>query len=215
MMRVCPALIVAALAIPSTAAAHIAMTFPTPRTDSLKTGPCGASGSTRGTDVTELPPGATITVTWTEPVDHESHFRISFDEDGEDFTVPDDFMDFSKTENVLVDDILDNGPPFSQSITLPDVECDHCTLQLTQMMYDKPPYGDGNDIYYQCADVTLRAGATVPDPPAGDDDPADDPTDPDSGHSSTTTGGCSTTGSPAGIPVILGAVAALTRRRRK
>jgi hypothetical protein len=38
------------------------------------------------------------------------------------------------------------------------------------MMTDKPPYGDGNDIYFQCADIALRSGTDPgPDPdPAGD-----------------------------------------------
>ena len=46
-----------------------------------------------------------------------------------------------------------------EQVTLPDVECERCTLQLIQVMTDKAPYGDGNDLYYQCADLALRADA--------------------------------------------------------
>jgi hypothetical protein len=49
-------------------------------------------------------------------------------------------------------------------VTLPDLVCDNCTLQVIQVMYDKPPYTTpGNDIYYQCADLVLRVGGAPPD----------------------------------------------------
>jgi hypothetical protein len=66
---------------------------------------------------------------------------------------------------VLLDGIEDDPPTYplySVSITLPDVECDNCTLQLIQVMYDKVSNGFGNDdIYYQCADLVLRRGDTA------------------------------------------------------
>src|SRR5258706_15682682 len=68
----------------STASAHIAMTYPAPRTSALKTGPCGAAGSTRGTTVTTFDPGQTITVEWDETVAHPGHYRIAFDDNGDD-----------------------------------------------------------------------------------------------------------------------------------
>jgi hypothetical protein len=41
-------------------------------------------------------------------------------------------------------------------LTLPSVECENCTIQLIQMMTDKPPYAVGtDDIYYNCLDVRL------------------------------------------------------------
>jgi hypothetical protein len=97
------------------------------------------------------------------------HYRISFDDDGQDFTVPNDFMDFTQTTNVLVENIADRaGGAYTQMIQLPSTPCENCTLQLFQMMYDKAPYGDGNDIYYQCADIALRVGAGPgPGPDAG------------------------------------------------
>lgn len=162
--------------------AHLNLTFPPPRTTSLKSGPCGAQGSTRGTAVSTFLPGQTITVTWDEFVDHPGHFRIAFDDEGDDiFVDPQGFDDVSGGPGVLLDGIADRsgGGVYSQEITLPDIECDNCTLQVIQVMSDKAPYGDGNDMYYQCADLVLSADAepdenpmpaTTAEPPVEPDD---------------------------------------------
>lgn len=185
-------LVVASLLISGTASAHIAMTVPAPRTAEQKTGPCGAAGSTRGTNVTTFAPGETITVEWDETVDHPGHYRIAFDDDGNDFQNPnnpgDDFP------GTMAEPIVDKvGGHYTQQITLPTTPCDNCTLQLIQVMTTAVPY---NSFYFQCADI--RIAGDVPDP---------DP-DPDG----ETSGGCST-GSGAGGGLAL-AIAALFRRRR-
>lgn len=206
---------------PSIAAAHIQLTNPLPRTAMQKDPNCGLTGSTRSANPTVYPPGATITVTWTETINHPGHYRVSFDQDGEDFTIPLSFTDTTQTENVLVDAIPDQTTPqatYSQEITLPDVECENCTIQLIQMMTDKPPYGDGNDIYFLCADVALRAG-TPPPPDAG---PDENPASPDGGIDDgddpavlgDATGGCATGhANGAGMLVLVVAVLLTARRR--
>jgi hypothetical protein len=128
-------------------------------------------------NVTVLEPGASLTVTWDEYVDHPGHFRISFDADGDDDFVDPPCLSGCNTRNpaielysndtVLLDGIADTiGGQSSASVTLPDVECERCTLQVIQVMYDKPPYvSPGNDIYYQCADLVLRRSvAPTPTP---------------------------------------------------
>ena len=157
-----PLLVAALVAVPATAAAHIELTNPEPRTLELKQPSCGLTGSTRSANPTVYAPGETITVTWDETINHPGHYRISFDLEGEDFTIPPDFDDTSLDENVLFDMIPDGTG--SKQITFPDQECETCTLQVIQMMTDKPPYGDGNDIYFQCADIALRAGTDPIDP---------------------------------------------------
>jgi hypothetical protein len=105
--------------------------------------------------------------------------RISFDADGDDdFVDPACLGDCDTTSpqiaiysnaSVLLDDIPDtpDGGLSTVTVTLPDIECDRCTLQVIQVMYDKPPYETpGNDIYYQCADLVLHRSA--PAPCAGD-----------------------------------------------
>lgn len=205
---------------PAVASAHISLTSPSVRTIDQKVGPCGATGSVRGTNVTVYAPGQMVEVRWTEPVNHPSHYRISFDAEGQDFTVPADFMDFTKTENVLADNIADGASPFTRMVQLPNIACENCTLQLTQMMYDKAPYGDGNDLYFQCADIALRAGGAPPtpdpqDPPGSDGgiDPA--PVD----DSANISGGCSAGGGGGalqaiGFASVLGALGRRSRRRR-
>lgn len=135
----------------SVASAHITMTSPAPRTDAQKTGPCGAAGSVRGDTVAVFAPGETIVVSWNETIDHTSHYRIAFDADGQDdFVEPAGRDDLYNSPAVLLDGIGDRtGGGFTQEVTLPDVECERCTLQLIQVMY-----GSGN--YFQCADIALR-----------------------------------------------------------
>jgi Lytic polysaccharide mono-oxygenase, cellulose-degrading len=217
----CP--IAAALALlPGAALAHVQLESPLQREAAQKQGPCGSSGSGRSDNVCTYRPGATITVTWDETIEHPGHFRISFDQDGDDdFVVPTGYDDVGPYQGVLVDDIADRDvrggdPGYSQEIQLPDVECDSCTLQLIQVMTDKPPYGNGDDIYYQCADIVLSASAPA-DPAAAcstggggaDDDggPADE-----AGEES----GCAMAGSGGPLawllPLLLAALALRARR---
>src|SRR5689334_14387973 len=74
--------------VPSVALAHISLTYPPPRTTNQKVAVCGVINSQRGSNVTTLPPGSTITVMWKETIDRPGHFRIAFDEDGQDFPIP-------------------------------------------------------------------------------------------------------------------------------
>ncbi len=220
MTRLGSVIVAAVLALPATAAAHISLSNPVVRTVDQKVGPCGAAGSVRGANVAVLEPGSMIEVRWTEPINHPSHYRVSFDPDGQDFTVPNDFMDFTQTTNVLFDNIADRaGGSYTQMIQLPATPCENCTLQLIQMMYDKAPYGDGNDIYFQCADIALRAGgAPAPDAGTGPGTGSDagvDPADPDP---DTISGGCAAGGGKSSCIIVficaLG-VAGVARRRHR
>ena len=170
-MRLTPYLLTAAivLGVPLEAAAHLALTMPASRygPDTLKTAPCGVSGGQRTDIVSYYEPGATIEVRWEEYVDHPGHYRIAFDPDGDDdFVDPVTMMELYSNDAVLLDGIEDGDRSqrdYSVTVTLPDIECDNCTLQVTQVMYDKPPYEVGDDdIYYQCADLVLQVGG-VPD----------------------------------------------------
>src|SRR5262249_32020964 len=157
--------ILTALALPGAGHAHIALTSPTPRYADLKLPPCGrGAGDARTSNVTTFRPGETITVAWTETIDHPGHYRISFDSDGQDaFVGPTGCADFYTAPSVLVDNIADRSGSqlkYTQQVTLPNIECSRCTLQVIQVMTDKPPYGNGDDIYHQCADLVLSSGAT-------------------------------------------------------
>lgn len=185
------------------AAAHLQVTSPQARHEQLKQGPCGAGADDpRGSVVHTFQPGQTITVVWDEFIDHPGHFRISFDADGQDdFVDPASFTDVSGGPAVLLDGIADRqgGGEYSQSVTLPDVECESCTLQVVQVMTDKAPYGDGNDLYYQCVDLVLSRSATG---------------EATSAESSEEAAGCGCS-SPAGAPAGALAVLLLGLRRRR
>ncbi len=126
----------------------------------IKDGPCGRAGGGPGEVRYTYGPGETITIEFEEFIDHPGYFRIAFDEDGDDDLVdPADFYDYYTSDAVLLDNIPDkDGGSYVVEVTLPDVECENCTLQLAQIMTDKSPYGDGNDLYYSCVDLRLVEG---------------------------------------------------------
>ncbi|MBL8607386.1 MAG: lytic polysaccharide monooxygenase [Myxococcales bacterium] len=224
----------AATLAPSVASAHISLTYPPARSTSQKSGPCGkGAADPRGTKITYFKPGQKVTVTWDETIDHPGHYRISFDDDGQDiFTDPSSFTDVAPRAGVLVDDIKDvagGSGKYSQEITLPNKECNNCTLQVVQVMTDKPPYGDGNDLYYQCADIVLTnnppdggassssssSGATSSSSSGGSSG-SDAGATSSSGGAPADDGGCSTSGQPEGalLPIAAAAMIAALRRRR-
>lgn len=187
------------------ASAHLTLTSPARRADSeagLKTAPCGSASLDASGPVSTYQPGETITVTWDETVSHPSHYRIAFAKDPSTIPDPLSFTDFELSHPSLlayIDDqdgndtkgATDKGPQ-SYQLTLPNEECDNCTLQVIQVMTDKGPiYGD-NDIYYQCAQLSLVANAVS----VSSSDAGSSPTA--SGTGGTTTSGAagsSTTGS--------------------
>ena len=137
-----------------------------PRSESsgLKTEPCGdVDPSTDSDDIKVLKAGDQLKVYWEETINHPGWFRIAFSKDGK--TGFDD--------NVLKDDIKDdqdgyvsyNDPDtwhqFSTTVTLPDIECDKCTIQLIQVMTDRDPPTN----YYSCADIKLVKEMDVPEAP--------------------------------------------------
>jgi MYXO-CTERM domain-containing protein len=198
------ALIVASVALARGAAAHVTLKVPLQRgglaDPNQKTGPCGNNGP-RG-EPTQLEPGATIVVEWDETIDHPGHFRISFDDDGTDFVDPTGYDDYTTDPATLLEgNIPDDGSStFSQQVTLPYIECDNCTLQLIQVMTDKPPWGPdgGLDLYYRCADLVLvkPTSATTSSSTSSSAGPGGGGTDPGAGGGGT--GGETTAASGGG-----------------
>jgi MYXO-CTERM domain-containing protein len=161
----------AALLGTGTASAHIKLRSPTPRdpNNPLKSAPCGPAASTRGSSMTMLTSGQKLTVSWDETIQHPGHYRIAFDSDGQDFPDPMSFTDIAMPNKdlgngvtILLDGIMDKAgagignTPYTAEVTLPDIECTNCTLQLIQVMTDKAPYGNGDDIYHECANLVLK-----------------------------------------------------------
>jgi len=235
---------IAALLLAAPAGAHITLTFPDGRfgNDSiLKSSPCGLGGAQdqRGGNVQAFAPGETIYVEWKETIDHDSHFRISFDEDGQDFTIPPQEDSFYVDALVVLDDIQDEADlKYSFEYTFPLIECSNCTLQVIQVMYEAGPYDPATDVYYQCADIELAYGQEIDtgdtgdtdvpvdtdtdtDAPADTDDPNTPPADTDDGNlaASDDSGGCfgcAGVGAPvSGLAGFLALLAGVGRRRSR
>lgn len=163
--------------------AHIDLTSHQSRhgRDLIKQGPCGMRGGERSENVYTYAPGETIMLEWDEFIPHPGYFRISFDSDGhDDFEDPADYFDYFTNEAVLLDGLHQHersapGTIWQQEVTLPDIECDNCTLQVVQMMTDKPPYVVGtNDLYYNCIDLVLQGGLEEDTGEVEDIGPAED-----------------------------------------
>jgi len=154
------------------AAAHIDMIQPPPRevgssrepNSDLKQGPCGQIATGRTSRVSVYEPGETIEVTWRETINHRGYYRVAFDRDGEDafptFAGPGrgaqgiDPRELCPVDGqVILAYELEDGQRETQTlrVTLPDVECERCTLQVVQYMFDA-----NNPYYFQCADLALR-----------------------------------------------------------
>lgn len=116
-----------------------------PRNESngLKSEPCGNVARTN-VPVT-FQPGETIEVEWEETINHPGYFRISFSPQADE----------GFAQNVLLDNIPEVPAIkfYSATITLPNITCDDCTLQLIQVMTDRP----NDPFYYSCADIRLEA----------------------------------------------------------
>jgi MYXO-CTERM domain-containing protein len=162
--------------VASLASAHVRLVSPTPRYPSptgrdtgvdIKDGPCGRLNGTRTTDmnrITVFQPGQTIAVTFNETIQHTGWFRIAFDDNGQDaFVTPLSTamvqMGPTFTLPVLADNITDNmnGGMRTVMVTLPNVQCENCTLQLIQVMDTGTMTSwAADDIYYTCADIAIR-----------------------------------------------------------
>lgn len=228
------ALTVALVVIPAVAHAHIRLTSPTARAtnDLQKEQHCGLMSKTRDpANVTTFAPGATITVTWQETINHPGWFRIAFQPSGEVFPIPpasngptgngtaSNFptedrtgMTDSATGAIVLADRIPDGT-LSKQVTLPNMPCSNCTLQFIQVMTDKAPYTTdlaSDDIYFNCADITLATSA----PDAGTMITGDAATGGDAGSDpSKVSGGCQA-GAGGGLPAALALLGLVGLRRR-
>lgn len=178
----CLSVIVATALGVSAASAHVTLVNPPPRLggeegqNQLKIGPCGQNQNGRTDTVTNFMGGETITVDFSEYINHTSYYRIALDVEGDDSfpqrpeasVSPDgddpasvhplsDINDPNLEVYILQYYTQDEGmfmqaADYSTEVQLPNIDCQNCTLQLIQFMYNDPePH------YYQCADITITA----------------------------------------------------------
>ncbi len=225
----------AVLGMSSSAFAHIQLMVPTPRVNNpmgqeQKTASCGSPGYSRAANptlTTVYPPGAQVMVQWIEAINHTSHYRIAFQPNGETFSNPPAgtgvglFPDTSQagmtdgaTGTMILADLIPDAT-HEMMITLPTTECTNCTLQLIQVMKDTVPYGP-EDLYFNCADITIQAGAPMPEPmpPDAGVGGMEDAGTGGTGGTNEVTGGCSTSGGSSTALFGLALLAGVRRRRR-
>jgi hypothetical protein len=185
-------LLAVALLLARPAAAHVRLESPASRYgDEMKLRPCGITGGVRTTRVTTVRPGQVVTVVFDEFIDHPGYFRIAFDPAGDSALGPPVWNGSAFVNppnvNVLVDHISNPpGPTHGEvPVTLPGIECDTCTLQLIQVMTDKPPFDGLDDFYYQCADLRLSSTAPLGGPP-----PIPPPSTTPQSSTTSSSGGC-------------------------
>lgn len=161
MRRIALALAAAVFTLPSLASAHTKLLDPAPLTenDNAKSGPCGCyfgAPETPGEDgspeecpgtyaITEVTVGQQIQVAWLETINHNGAFRLAIS------GKPIDQLKKADADGAVVYDEPDNNTdtatPLTTTITIPDVPCDNCALQLRQDM--------GGTFYYSCAALKI------------------------------------------------------------
>lgn len=151
----------------------------------IKQGPCGKANGERGTNVYTYKPGEKIQIAVDEFIPHPGYFRVSFAKESDaEFVNPQTVApinracmndpadkcgaaDFFNNPGVLADNLDPHKRGFPRTytwdVTLPEVECENCTLQVIQVMTDAfpihAPYDpayDSDDVYYQCIDIRLQ-----------------------------------------------------------
>ena len=151
----------------------------------IKQGPCGKTNGERGSNIYTYRPNEKVTIALDEFIPHPGYFRISFAQESDaEFVNPRTVdpinrecmndpadkcgaPDFFNNPGVLADNLSPHtrGFPkqYSWEVTMPDVECENCTLQVIQVMTDgfpiHAPYDPSytvDDVYYQCIDIKLK-----------------------------------------------------------
>lgn len=137
-----------------------------PRDDNVgnKVWPCGP-GSTP-TTATVLAPGTTIELQWEEAINHHGwwHFHLSTNGDAGFGKLAGDNVEITVLKQKIAD-LSDGQRQYTTTITMPNIECNNCVLQLVQEMEDKSkltnelPMGIMFPSYFSCADIILSADA--------------------------------------------------------
>lgn len=68
---------------------------------------------------------------------------------------------------MLVDGLWDHhtrvaGQEFETDVKLPNINCDHCSLQVIQFMEEHGINPDGRFTYHHCADLKISADPKLP-----------------------------------------------------
>jgi len=180
------------VAIPAASSAHFILEQPKGWIeenflgDPQKLGPCGGTSKLAGvptTAITEMKGGALLHLKVKETVYHPGHFRVALavldraelPADPEDVTKDgprgpisvSGKVDPNPKPPVLVDGLWDHhtkvaNQEFETDVKLPNINCDHCSLQVIQFMEEHGINPDGRFTYHHCADLKISADPKLP-----------------------------------------------------
>jgi hypothetical protein len=181
-----------ALAAPAVTSAHFILVTPkswieeNQLGDPQKLGPCGGTTAKPGVPtgiVTSVAGGELLRIKVKETVYHPGHFRFALSvldrselpADPEDVTKEgprgplsvSGKIDPNPKPPVLADGAFEHhqrvpGQEFDTYVKIPNINCDHCSLQIIQFMEEHPINADGRFTYHHCADLKVTANPRLP-----------------------------------------------------
>lgn len=178
------------LALPVLTDAHFLLIEPAAslaqdqRGDPQKLGPCGGTSANAGTPsnaVTKVKGGDTLHIKLQETIYHPGHYRIALAVKSLAELPPEPDVTTRDTEKGpwSVSAVIQNPPktpvladglwahtarpaePFETDVTLPNINCEKCTLQIVQFMAEHGYNRDGGYFYHHCADLQITANAAA------------------------------------------------------
>lgn len=190
-LQVLAAFAVAAAALPTIVSAHFKLVEPASwliedqRGDPQKAGPCGGTNADYGKPsyaVTKVAGGQKLHIKVLETIYHPGHYRVALavnsptelPVDPETETTPTDRGPRSvsaKIQSPVQAPIIADGlwphtakadGPFETDITVPNINCRRCTLQVLQFMAEHGANNPGNYSYHHCAVLQIAADPAKP-----------------------------------------------------
>jgi hypothetical protein len=160
------------------------------RGDPQKLGPCGGTSANAGTPtgvVNQAAGGSKLHIKIQETIYHPGFYRVSLAVKSIDELPADPVAVTRDTEKgpwsisgaiqsnpqmpVLADGLFSHRtrpaagtqlPPWETDVTLPNINCEKCTLQIVQFMEDHGYNKDGGYTYHHCADIKITADPARP-----------------------------------------------------
>ena len=155
------------------------------RGDPQKAGPCGGSNTDWGKPsyaVTQATGGGKLHVKVQETIYHPGFYRVALAVNSPTELPPDPKATTTQTErgpqsvsgeimNPVQAPVLADGlfvhherttTPFETDVTLPNINCKHCTLQIVQFMEQHGANNPGMYTYHHCAAVQITADTKKP-----------------------------------------------------
>ena len=153
--------------------------------DPQKAGPCGGQAGKQAIPtafVTPVKGGALLHIKVKETVYHPGHFRVALavldrselPADPEDVTQDGPKgpvsvsakIDPKPKAPVLVDGLWEHherkvGTEYETDVKIPNINCDHCTLQVIQFMEEHGMNAEGRFSYHHCADLKVTADPLI------------------------------------------------------